>query len=174
MRTPERFVVVLLVIGCSRCTVGPDYQKPASQMPSEFRGLAPERSGPSETASFADQAWWDAFQDEVLRELIRTALRQNYNIRIAAARILEAGAQLGITSADQLPSVAAAASASRAQNPDTRAGPGFKASTFQVGLSLVWELDFWGKFRRATESARANLLSTVSTFIPSTGSEGIS
>jgi outer membrane protein, multidrug efflux system len=159
MRPPARFLAAaLLVIGCSRCTVGPEYERPASQVPSEFRGLPPQPGGPSEAASFADEAWWDAFQDEALRGLIWTALRQNYDVRIAAARILEAGAQLGITRADQLPSVEAEASASRAQTPDTAIGPGSKASTFRVGLSLAWELDFWGKFRRATESARANLL----------------
>jgi multidrug efflux system outer membrane protein len=148
----------LLALWCYGCTVGPDYKKPASEMPPEYRGLPPEQAAKSEATSFGDQVWWDAFQDEVLRDLIRTALSQNYDVRIAAARILEAGAQLGITKADQVPSISADASGEKQQTADSHLGPGFKASTLQVGMSLGWELDFWGKFRRATESARANLL----------------
>jgi multidrug efflux system outer membrane protein len=159
VRTAGRIAAAgLLTIGCSRCTVGPDYQKPGSAVPPEYRGLSPEQVAQAEAASFGDQAWWDAFQDEALRDLIQTALEQNYDLRIAAARILEAGAQLGITRADQLPSVAAAASATKEQTADSALRPGFKANTLQVGLSFAWELDFWGKFRRATESARASLL----------------
>ena len=140
------------------CTVGPDYKQPASAVPPEYRGLPPEQAAQSEAASFGDEVWWDAFQDEVLRDLIRTALSQNYDVRIAAARILEAGAQLGISKADQVPSISADASGEKQQTANSHLGPGFKASTLQVGMSLAWELDFWGKFRRATESARANLL----------------
>jgi multidrug efflux system outer membrane protein len=158
--TPARRVAAagLLALWCYGCTVGPDYKKPASAVPPEYRGLAPEQVAQAEAVSFGDEAWWDAFQDEVLRDLIRTALNQNYDVRIAAARILEAGAVLGITEADQVPSLSANASGQKAQLADSHLGPGFKASTLQLGLSFAWELDFWGKFRRATESARANLL----------------
>jgi multidrug efflux system outer membrane protein len=157
---PARLVAAagLLALGCYGCTVGPDYKKPDSAVPPEYRGLPPEQAAQAEAASFGDEVWWDAFQDEVLRDLIRTALNQNYDVRIAAARILEAGAALGITQADQVPSLAADATGEKAQLADSHLGPGFKASTLQVGLSFAWELDFWGKFRRATESARANLL----------------
>ena len=148
----------LLALCFCGCTVGPDYKKPVSAVPPEHRGLPPEQAARAEAASFGDVAWWNAFQDEVLRDLIRTAIRQNYDVRIAADRILEAGAALGITQADQVPSLAANASGEKAQLPDSHLGPGFKANTLQVGLSFAWELDFWGKFRRATESARANLL----------------
>ncbi len=158
--TPARGVAAagLLALWCYGCTVGPDYKKPASAVPTEYRGLPPAQAAQAEAASFGDEVWWDAFQDEVLRGLIRTALNQNYDVRIAAARILEAGSALGITQADQVPSLAANASGDKAQLADSHLGPGFKASTLQVGLSFAWELDFWGKFRRATESARANLL----------------
>jgi outer membrane protein, multidrug efflux system len=151
--------VGLLTLWCSACATGPDYKKPEVERPPEYRGLPPEGGGRTEAVSFGDEKWWDAFQDEVLRGLIQTALTQNYDVRIAAARILQAEAQLGITTADQLPSVAASASGAKVQTPDTALGPGGKGNSFQVGLSLVWELDFWGKFRRASESARAVLLS---------------
>jgi outer membrane protein, multidrug efflux system len=159
MRTAGRIAVAALIAaGFAACTVGPNYKRPDSPVPPEYRGLPPEAIARAEAVSFGDQAWWEAFQDDVLRELIRTALTQNYDVRIAADRVLEAGAQLGITTADQLPSLAAGASAAKQQTADTHVLPGFKVNSLNVGLSFAWELDFWGKFRRATESARADLL----------------
>jgi multidrug efflux system outer membrane protein len=114
--------------------------------------------GKSDVASFGDQKWWDAFQDEALRDLIKTALKQNYDVRIAAARILEARAQLGITRADQLPSVAASASSINERISQSARIPSIETSAHQLSLSAAWELDFWGRYRRATESARASLL----------------
>jgi multidrug efflux system outer membrane protein len=114
--------------------------------------------GKSDVASFGDQKWWDAFQDEALRDLIKTALKQNYDVRIAAARILEARAQLGITRADQLPSVAASASSVNERIAQSARIPSIETSAHQLSLSAAWELDFWGRYRRATESARASLL----------------
>ncbi|MGH9581094.1 MAG: efflux transporter outer membrane subunit [Terriglobales bacterium] len=147
-----------LIMLSSGCAVGPNYRKPAVPVPPEYRGGSPDQTGKSEAASLADQKWWDAFQDEALRDLIQTSLKQNYDVRIAAARILEARALLGITRADQLPSVAAGASAVNERIPQTVLRPGVETSANEISLSLAWELDFWGKFRRATESARANLL----------------
>jgi len=154
----EIFVVCLLVMLCAGCAVGPNYKRPAVPAPPEYRGVPPDQTGKSVVASFGEQKWWDAFQDEVLSDLIRTALKQNYDVRIAAARILQARAQVGISRADQLPSVSAGASAVNERIPQTGI-PSIETSANQVSLSLAWELDFWGKFRRATESARANLLS---------------
>jgi outer membrane protein, multidrug efflux system len=153
------FVVSFLILSFSGCAVGPNYKKPAVPVPPEYRGLSPDQTGKSTAASFGDEKWFDAFQDETLRDLIQTALKQNYDVRIAAARILEARAQLGIIRADQLPSVSADASANNQRSPQTARFPGFESSATQVSASLAWELDFWGKFRRATESARASLLS---------------
>jgi multidrug efflux system outer membrane protein len=110
--------------------------------------------------SLGDQKWWEVFQDRQLQDLIHTALQQNYDVRIAATRILEAQAQVGITRADQLPSVSAGAQAVNERSARGKQFPQFETSTNQVDLSLAWELDFWGKYRRATESARANLLAT--------------
>src|SRR5262249_47709980 len=138
--------------------MGPDYKRPAVVAPPGHRGLSPEEGARAEAAGFGNQNWWNAFQDEALGDLVRTAVQQNYDVRIAAARILEARAQLGITEADQVPSVAAGASGTKAQSPDSALGPGTKTNTLRVSLALVWELDFWGKFRRATEAGRAVLL----------------
>src|SRR6266404_6033966 len=152
----EIFVVCLLVMLCAGCAVGPNYKRPVVPAPPEYRGVPPDQTGKSVAASFGEQKWWDAFQDEVLSDLIRTALKQNYDVRIAAARILQARAQVGISRADQLPSVSAGASAVNERIPQTGI-PSIETSANQVSLSLAWELDFWGKFRRATESARADL-----------------
>jgi outer membrane protein, multidrug efflux system len=154
----EILVGGLVTALCSGCAVGPDYKKPEVPAPSEYRGLAPDQKGKSELASFADEKWWDAFQDETLRELIQTALQQSYDVRIAVTRILEAQAQLGITRADQLPSLSGRAAAARERLPAQLGLPATETSAYQLSLSLSWDLDFWGKFRRASESARASLL----------------
>jgi len=152
------FIVGFLVVLSTGCAVGPNYKKPAVPIPPEFRGLPPDQTGKTDAASFGDQKWWDAFPDEALRDLVHTALEQNYDVRIAAARILEARAQLGITRADQLPTVTAGAAAVNEKLAQTIGIPSVDTSANQVSASLAWELDFWGKFRRATESARAVLL----------------
>ena len=152
------FLVGFLVMLCSGCTVGPNYKKPPVAVPPEYRGAAAEQAGKSGVASFGDEKWWDAFQDQTLRDLIQTALKQNYDVKIAAARILEARAQLGITRADQLPTVAASASSVNERIPPSARIPAIETTANQVSVALAWELDFWGKFRRATESARASLL----------------
>jgi multidrug efflux system outer membrane protein len=144
----------------SGCTVGPNYKKPVVAVPPSYRGSASGATGENVTASLGDQKWWDIFQDEQLRALIRTALQQNYDLRIAASRMLEARAQLGITRADQFPTVGAAAGIADLRTAQSKFLPAFETSTGQVNLSAAWELDFWGKFRRATEAARANLLAS--------------
>ncbi len=111
--------------------------------------------------SYGDQKWWEVFQDPQLQELIRTALQNNYDVRIAATRILEAQAQLGITRADQLPTVTAGTSAVNERVPKQKpVNQEYETSANSVDASMIWELDFWGKYRRATEAARANLVAT--------------
>ena len=144
----------------SGCTMGPNYRRPTVAVPPTYRGLAAEGTAQTQTATIGDQKWWDIFQDEQLRTLIRTALQQNYDLRIAASRILEAKAQLGITRADQFPTVSAGAGIADVRAAQSKFLPAFETSTGQVNPSAAWELDFWGKFRRATEAARANLLAS--------------
>jgi outer membrane protein, multidrug efflux system len=144
----------------SGCTVGPNYKRPAATVASTYRGAPSEETGQAQLTAFGDQKWWDVFQDEQLRTLIRTALIQNYDSRIAASRILEAQAQLGITRADQFPTLSAGAGISDTRTAQSKFLPAFETSTGQVNLSAAWELDFWGKYRRATEAARANLVAS--------------
>jgi len=91
--------VILLSVALltSGCTVGPNYKRPTVAVPDSYRGVVPQQAAQTPIASLGDQKWWDIFQDEQLRTLIRTALQQNYDVRIAASRVLEAQAQLGIT-----------------------------------------------------------------------------
>ena len=149
------FLTLLL---CAGCAVGPNYKRPKVDVPGTYRGALPPAATQPATESLGDQKWWDVFQDKQLQDLIHTALQQNYDVRIAATRILEAQAQLGITRADQLPSVNGEALAVNERNPRTKLFRQYDTSANQLDLSLAWELDFWGKYRRATESARAILL----------------
>jgi multidrug efflux system outer membrane protein len=150
-------LVVLLLSGCA---VGPNYKRPSVNVPGMYRGAMPQEATQAAAESFGDQKWWEAFQDKQLQVLIHTALQQNYDVRIAATRILQAQAQVGITRADQLPTINAGAQTVDQRSARAKLFPTFESSAHQVDLSLAWELDFWGKYRRATESARANLLAT--------------
>jgi multidrug efflux system outer membrane protein len=144
----------------SGCTVGPNYKRPVVAVPPTYRGAVPDETAQTDTVTLGDQKWRDIFQDEQLRALIRTALQQNYDVRIAASRVLEANAQLGITRADQFPTLSAGAGIGDVRTSQAKFLPKFETSIGQVNLSAAWELDFWGKFRRATEAARANLLAS--------------
>ena len=150
-------LTLLLSAGCA---VGPNYKRPSVDVPGMYRGTTPQDAAQPAAESLGEQKWWEVFQDKQLQDLIHTALQQNYDVRIAATRILQAQAQLGITRADQLPTISAGAQAVNERNPRTKFFPQYETSANQVDLSLAWELDFWGKYRRATESARATLLAT--------------
>jgi multidrug efflux system outer membrane protein len=138
------------------CTVGPDYKRPEVALPAEYRGR--DLSAPPGTGSFGDLAWWTIFRDETLQGLIRTALAQNYDLQIAAARILDARAQVVSTRSNQFPVIEGAAAAPY-QRTDGDRPPLTLEDSFipQAGLNLSFELDFWGRWRRATEAARAEL-----------------
>jgi multidrug efflux system outer membrane protein len=156
-KLPALLLVVLLTAGCA---VGPNYKRPSVDVPGTYRGATPPAEAQPAAESLADQKWWEVFQDQQLQGLIRTALQQNYDVRIAATRILQAQAQVGITRAGQLPTIGGGAQVLDDRYAQTKPYPQYDTSSTQVGLSLGWDLDFWGKYRRATEAARANLLAT--------------
>src|SRR5258708_12366590 len=93
---------LLITLLISGCTVGPDYKRPSATVPTEFRPASPEASKAA-AASLGDQKWWEVFRDEQLQSLVRTAIQQNYDVRIAATPVLQAQAQLGITRSNQFP-----------------------------------------------------------------------
>jgi outer membrane protein, multidrug efflux system len=142
----------------SGCSVGPNYHRPKADVPTAYRGLSDEQATRTSPVSLGDPKWWEIFQDKELQGLIRTALQNNYDVRIAAARILEARAQLGITRADQLPSLSGGGNITSQRLAASGLIPGFQQTTGQLNVSAAWNLDFWGRYRRATEAARATLL----------------
>ncbi len=151
--------VALAGLALAGCTVGPNFTRPESTPPSEFRGLGPDN--PAGPASLGDLPWWEIFGDPVLQDLIREALRANYDVRVAAARILEARAQVTIARSFQFPELSGSGSAIYQRIEGDRS-PGQAKESFapQAGIDLSFEVDFWGRFRRATEAARADLLAT--------------
>src|SRR5438046_10058753 len=95
-------VVLLVVVGLTcGCAVGPNYKKPAVNTPPVYRGVTPEEAAKGEARSLADEQWWEVFQDEQVKELVKTALHQKYHVRIAGARTLQPRAKFGVTRADQ-------------------------------------------------------------------------
>jgi multidrug efflux system outer membrane protein len=156
---PRRLMPLLSML--SACAVGPNYQRPALDIPGSFRGEAPHAATASSTSSLGDEKWWELFQDPALQQLIRTALKQNFDIRIAAARVEQAEAQLSITRASEFPAVNAGAQDFTQRNAKIAPiFPAYQAHAAQVDLSVIWNLDFWGRYRRETEAARATLLAS--------------
>jgi multidrug efflux system outer membrane protein len=152
MRT-RVFIAPLLLLTLSGCKVGPNYKRPVLDVPGQYRGLAP---GPGAGGNFAEMKWQSVFPDEVLQSLIKEALTNNYDIRIAASNIVQAQASLGVTRSNQLPSLSGSFGV---QNEKSAGIPG--SPTFDIaGLQLSYIVDFWGQYRRATEAARANLLAS--------------
>ena len=150
-------VLSMLAAGCA--TVGPNYTRPATEAPGAFRGNAPEAAAAA--ASVAEQAWSTLYVDEPLRELITTTLAQNYDLRIAASRILQAQAQAGITRSNQFPTVdAQAIGQGQRTSVGNSEGEARTVGVIQLGATASWEPDFWGKYRRANESARAQILAS--------------
>jgi multidrug efflux system outer membrane protein len=149
------FATALIVTALAGCmTVGPDYQRPQVETPEQWPGATA-----TETLS---STWWRAYGDPVLDQMVDDALLHNLDLRRAIARVNEARAALGITRADQYPGVSANASASRNRISQESAltPPGFdpKYTDYRATLDASYEIDFWGKYRRATEAARAELL----------------
>jgi NodT family efflux transporter outer membrane factor (OMF) lipoprotein len=150
------------LIALAGCTLGPNYKRPTTPTPPQYRGADPAGGA----ASLAQTNWADLFQDDALKQLLTTALNQNHDLRIAADRVLEARAQYRITFAGELPSVNATAAftevrASRiGSSRFVPPGISLDSSYTQAAFTLNWELDFFGRLRRMTEAARAQYLAT--------------
>jgi multidrug efflux system outer membrane protein len=157
MRTPLTYFAPALLLFLTACSLHPKYKRPDVGMPGVYRG---ESTQDLQAGSFGDAKWWEVFQDPELQGLIRVALQQNYDARVAASRIIQAQAQLGVARADQFPVVLAGANAATLRSPENKLQRAYQLNAEQLSGSLSWELDFWGKFRSATESARAQLLAT--------------
>ncbi len=161
----RRIYLFIAAAALTGCTVGPNYTRPSVKIPETFR--SPEPLAAPQGASFANLKWFEIFKDDKLQELVRTALAQNYDLRDAASRVESARAGLGITRSEQFPNFGASGGVEINRLSRDGATPIPKEllpaqnrnfGSASLGL-LSYEIDLWGKLRRATEGARANLLS---------------
>ncbi len=157
--------VVAFAVMLAGCTVGPNYKRPQVKMPDNFR--APDPLPPQQATSLADLKWFDVFKDEKLQDLIRAALAANYDLRDAVVRVEQARASLSVTRSNQFPQFGVNGAVEI--NRLSRDGQTPLPATFlpnqnrnfgEATLNLLsFEVDIWGRLRRATEATRANLLS---------------
>jgi outer membrane protein, multidrug efflux system len=142
-----------LMIGCM---VGPNYHRPAVPTPGVYRDLSDNSQAQGQAASFADLHWWQVFQDPQLQELIRIALKENYDLQLATERIVAARAQVTITRSSLFPQVQANSNFQGGKDPTSQATYNILALT----ADAAFQLDLFGRLRRATEASRAQLLAT--------------
>ena len=159
-RTLSHYTLLVTVASLlTGCTVGPNYHKPAVQVPTAYHDANDNAQvqAQAQAASFADLPFWQVFQDSVLQDLIRQALKQNYDLQTATERINQARAQLKVTRSNQYPQLSVTG-----YGTDERAFSGFPFKTKYATYAgdATFQLDLFGQLRRATESARAQLLST--------------
>src|ERR1700758_2487446 len=156
MRIAKLLTTALLSGVLSGCAVGPHYHRPAVQTPNSFRDLADNPQLQQQTASYADLPWWQVFQDPKLQELIRTTLKQNYDLQLATERINAARAQVAITRSSLFPQLSGNATFSGGKENVIQSKYNFLTLTGDA----AFQLDFFGRLRRATEASRAQLLAT--------------
>ena len=147
--------ILLAALALSGCAVGPNYRRPAVQTPAAFHGPDQAQQTAPQTASFADLPWWQVFHDPQLQELIRTALKQNYDLQIAVERVSAARAQLGIIRSNQFPQVTLDPVFSGGKTDQN-----IKSNIFSLAGDVVFQVDLFGRYRRATEAGRAQLIGT--------------
>ena len=161
-----------LLLGCisvfslAGCSVGPNYKRPSVPAPPAFRGPDEAQIKSEQQNSLGDQKWAEVYQEPELQELIRKALANNFDVQIAADRILEQEAQVKIARAAQFPTLSVGGTGIGATFPTTVVGGGSGSSggitsplsEGSFNLSAAWTPDFWGLYRRQTQAARATLL----------------
>lgn len=157
MKKTARFLTASLgCISLAGCMVGPNYHRPAVQTPAVYRDLSQNPQSQAQAASYADLPWWQVFEDPELQELIRTALKQNYDLQIATERINAARAAVTITRSSLFPQVSGNANFTGGQQGTFQTTSNFLTLT----ADAAFQLDLFGKLRRATEASRAQLLAT--------------
>jgi multidrug efflux system outer membrane protein len=152
-KTYRILIVVFMVVGFSACMVGPNYQRPEIETPEKYL-----YSNKNDTIH--DLIWKDILKDPILIDLIDSALANNFDAQIAASRIMEARYYLGYTKADQYPSISYGGSAGYGNSLGAFPTGTDATGNFNITGNFNWELVFWGKYRRATEAARAELLAS--------------
>ncbi|MEQ8844171.1 MAG: efflux transporter outer membrane subunit [Phycisphaerales bacterium] len=157
MMRPAAIVASGAALILTACTVGPNYEPPVFEAPANWR------TDIDDAAADADAVWWNAFEDPVLVSLVEEALRENRDVRVAASRVEEFAARVGIVRSAAFPQIDYDAAAGRSQiSREIGAGktPGADhvSDFFNANLNVGWEIDLWGRIRRASEAARADVL----------------
>ena len=151
----KRLPLTLFTALLAGCALGPDYQRPAEELPTQWPAAVTQAM----TAQTDWAEWWKRYQDPVLDRLVAEALANNLDVRIAAANIAQARAALGLSEAQRYPTHAVQADAARGEGTsELLGGSGSPANTFRIAGTLNYEIDLWGRLSRATEAARAQLL----------------
>jgi outer membrane protein, multidrug efflux system len=153
--TRSGWILLLSASMLSGCAVGPNYHRSAVQTPPAFYGPDQSQQLQPQSASIADLPWWQVFHDPQLQELIRTALKQNYDLQLAVERVNAARAQVGITRSNEFPQVSLDPSFTGGKTDQN-----IKSNVFQLAGDVVFQVDLFGRYRRETEAARAQLLGT--------------
>jgi multidrug efflux system outer membrane protein len=157
MRKLASFMAGIMASGLvAGCKVGPNYNRPVVQPPTAYRDLSENPQVQAQAASYADLPWWQVFQDPQLQELIRIALKQNYDLQIATERINEARAQVTVTRSNLFPQVQGSGNFSGGKESNFQT----KSNFLTLTADAAFQLDLFGKLRRATEASRAQLLAT--------------
>lgn len=156
LRSIARGGALLFLLLATGCPVGPNYVRPESTPPPEFYGQ-PEAPEPE---SLADLPWWEVFSDPVLQRLVTEAVQNNYDLRTAVARVEQANALVGVARAPLLPQIGYQGTATRQRSLVFPGVPNQTFNLFAGAFNLAWEIDIWGRIRRATEAAQAELLAT--------------
>lgn len=156
LKDNNRIVILFgtLLLFTASCAVGPNFKQVELETPEQFR------SQPSPLDTSAMFVWTDLFNDTVLTALVDSALINNLDARIAVAQLSEARAYLGMAKADQYPSLSVGGNVSHGNTLGAYPSAGGASTAFSASANLNWELAFWGKYRRATEAARAELSAT--------------
>lgn len=155
----KRLILSLLAFFLGGCMIGPDYKRPAVDTPQNWR--IEER----EARDLANTSWWEQLSDPVLNDLVAAALRENKDLLIAAARVEEFAGRYGFVRADLYPQAGASAGYDRQRITESGANPlpaAYRSTydTYQATLNASWEIDIWGRVRRSTEAARADLIAS--------------
>src|SRR5712692_5908351 len=149
-------LTVAMLASCvvAGCKVGPNYHRPVIQPPTAYRDLSENPQVQAQAASYADLPWWQVFQDPQLQELIRTALKQNYDLQLATERINAGRAQVAITRSHLFPQVQGNGDFSGGKDHNSQV----KSNFLTLTADAAFQLDFFGRLRRSTEASRAQLL----------------
>jgi multidrug efflux system outer membrane protein len=152
------FLTIASALVLCGCIKGPNYSRPQVDVPAAYHGQD-NAAGAASTESLGNAKWWTVFEDQELQKLIRVALAENFDVRIAATRVLQATESVEIARSNQYPTLSGGILVTGQREPNGSGG----TATYNIpelGVSGSWDIDFWGKYRRLTEAARAELMAT--------------